>query len=312
MDLHSRARSCPASRALLVQRITIERWKVEKAAEALGISRRTAYKWLARHRREGEVGLRDRSSRPHGMPGSTPTPWRELVVELRRTRMTAAQIAVRLKLRRSTVARILKRAGLARLRVLEPLEPVIRYEWKRPGDLLHLDIKRLGKIGRIGHRIHGDRTRAVRGIGWEYVHVAIDDHSRLAYVEVLPRQDAPTTVVFLRRAITWFKRLGIHVRRILSDNGSAYRSKIFANRCGVLGLRHVRTRPYRPQTNGKAERFIQTLLREWAYVRPYATSKRRTQALPLWIRHYNHRRPHGSLHGLPPITRLGVRCEQRP
>jgi transposase InsO family protein len=226
--------------------------------------------------------------------------------------MTAAQIAARLKLPRSTVARVVRRAGLSRLRSLDPPEPVVRYEWKHPGDLLHLDIKRLGKIGRIGHRIHGDRTTRVRGIGWEYVHVAIDDYSRVAYVEVLPRQDGPTTAAFLRRAIRWFKSLGIRIQRILSDNGSAYLSRAFRARCEMLRLHHRRTRPYRPQTNGKAERFIQTLLREWAYVRPYPTSGKRTAALPAYLTRYNRRRPHGSLHGKPPFSRLGVRCEQRP
>jgi transposase InsO family protein len=226
--------------------------------------------------------------------------------------MTAAQIARRLKLARSTVARVLQRGGVSRLADLEPALPTVRYEWSRPGDLLHVDIKPLAKIARVGHRIHGDRTTRVRGIGWEYVHVAIDDYSRVAYVEVLPRQDGATTATFLRRAILSFKRQGIYVRRVLSDNGSAYKSRVFRSRCESLGVQHRRTRPYRPQTNGKAERFIQTLLREWAYVRPYAHSKSRRTALVPWLRYYNRRRPHGSLHDLPPTSRLGVRCEQRP
>jgi len=308
MDLHSGARTCPASRALLVRRITVEHWPVGAAASAAGISVRTAYKWLGRAR-GGD--LRDRSSRPHRSPRATPEPWRALILELRRCRLTGGQIAHRLKLRRSTVARVLQRAGLARLRSFEPAEPVVRYEHQRPGDLLHLDVKKLGKIGRIGHRIHGDRTTRVRGIGWEFVHIAIDDYSRVAYVEVLPNELGITTAAFLQRALAWFRQRGIRVRRILSDNGSPYVSKVFRADCAAQRVRHLRTRPYRPQTNGKAERFIQTLLREWAYVRPYPSSGQRRGALPGWLRHYNFRRPHGSLDGLPPISRLGVRREQR-
>lgn len=308
MDHHSGARTCPFSRALLVQRITTERWAVSAAATAAGISVRTAYKWLARAR-SGD--LRDRSSRPHRSPRATPQPWRDVIVELRRSRLTGAQIASRLKLRRSTVARVLQRAGLARLRSLEPAEPVVRYEWQRPGDLLHLDVKKLGKFRRVGHRIHGDRQRRDRAVGWEYVHVAVDDYSRVAYVEVLPNELGVTTALFLRRALAWFRDQGIRVRRVLSDNGSPYVSRIFRARCTAEQVRHMRTRAYRPQTNGKAERFIQTLLREWAYVRPYPTSGRRRAALPGWLTRYNLRRPHGSLLGQPPISRLRIRSEQR-
>jgi len=308
MDLHSGARTCPASRALLVRRIRAEQWTVDAAAKAAGISVRTAYKWLARAR-AGE--LHDRSSRPHRSPRATPEPWRALILELRRCRLTGAQIAHRLKLRRSTVARVLRRAGLARLRSLAPPEPVVRYEHQRPGDLLHLDVKKLGRFRRPGHRIHGDRQRCSPDVGWEFVHIAIDDYSRVAYVEVLPNELGITTAAFLQRALAWFRRRGIRVRRILSDNGSPYVSKVFRADCAAQHVRHLRTRPYRPQTNGKAERFIQTLLREWAYVRPYPTSGRRRGALPGWLRHYNFHRPHGSLHGLPPISRLGVRREQR-
>ena len=308
MDLHSGARTCPASRALLVRRIRAEQWTVDATAKAAGISVRTAYKWLARAR-AGE--LHDRSSRPHRSPRATPEPWRALILELRRCRLTGAQIAHRLKLRRSTVARVLRRAGLARLRSLAPPEPVVRYEHQRPGDLLHLDVKKLGRFRRPGHRIHGDRQRCSPDVGWEFVHIAIDDYSRVAYVEVLPNELGITTAAFLQRALAWFRRRGIRVRRILSDNGSPYVSKVFRADCAAQHVRHLRTRPYRPQTNGKAERFIQTLLREWAYVRPYPTSGRRRGALPGWLRHYNFHRPHGSLHGLPPISRLGVRREQR-
>lgn len=306
MDLHSGARTCPRSRALLVQRVTRERWTVEEAAEAAGISIRTVYKWLARHRAERKRGLMDRTSRPATVPHATTPARRELIVKLRASRMTGAQIARRLKMPRATVARVLSRSGLGRLKPIEASEPIVRYERKRAGELMHLDIKKLGKIGRVGHRIHGDRTTRVRGIGWECVHVAIDDFSRAAYVEVLPNETGMTTAAFLRRAIAWFKRQGIRIERILTDNGSAYRSRLVGSVCQELEVQHRWTRPYRPQTNGKAERFIQTLLREWAYVRAYPTSRRRTAALERYLVHYNRRRPHGSLHGNSPFSRLGV------
>ena len=308
MDLHSGARTCPASRALLVRRIRAEQWTVDAAAKAAGISVRTAYKWLARAR-AGE--LHDRSSRPHRSPRATPEPWRALILELRRCRLTGAQIAHRLKLRRSTVARVLRRAGLARLLSLAPPEPVVRYEHQRPGDLLHLDVKKLGRFRRPGHRIHGDRQRCSPDVGWEFVHIAIDDYSRVAYVEVLPNELGITTAAFLQRALAWFRRRGIRVRRILSDNGSPYVSKVFRADCAAQHVRHLRTRPYRPQTNGKAERFIQTLLREWAYAMPYRNSSLRIRALRSWLRYYNRERPHGSLGARSPLSRLEAQGEQR-
>lgn len=311
MDLHSRALTCPGSRALLVQRITVEGWSVGAAAEALGISRRTGHKWLARYRKHGLAGLNDRSSRPRRMPRATPQEWSELIVRLRGYRMTGPQIARLLRVPRATVARVLKRAGLERLKLLEPQEPVRRYEWSRPGDLLHLDVKKLARIGGVGHRIHGDRRRMIRGLGWEFVHVAIDDYTRLAYVEVLANETGETTVVFLRRALAFYRSHGIRVQRVLSDNGSGYKWRGFGACCRAFGMRHIRTRPYRPCTNGKAERFIQSMLREWAYAIPYPSSRARTAALANWLSYYNRRRPHGSLHGRPPISRLGVRSEQR-
>jgi transposase InsO family protein len=226
------------------------------------------------------------------------------VEHLRRQRWTAAAIAEALQLSASTVARLLRRQGLARLRALDPPVPVQRYQWARPGDLLHLDVKKLGRIGRVGHRISGDRRTRVRGIGWQYVHVAIDDASRLAYVEVLPDEGEATTTQFLWCARAWFRRHGIRVRRVLTDNGPAYRSARFARLCGSTGLRHLRTRPYTPRTNGKAERFIQTLLREWAYRRAYPSSQQRTEALPAWLYYYNWERGHGALHGRPPRSCL--------
>ena len=305
MNVHSLARTTPISRALLVDRVLRERWAVGEAAEAAGISERTAFKWLARHRSEGCFGLIDRSSRPHWSPARIPAGWRDLILKLRRSRKTGPEIAEELGLPRSTVARVLRRAGLQRLNLLEPREPANRYERKRPGELIHLDIKKLARIvGRVGHRIHGDRSVRVRGKGWEFVHVAIDDHSRLAYVEVLGDEKGVTAAAFLERAVAWFRRHGIRAQRVLTDNGSCYRSHLFQLACQRHGIRTLRTRPYRPQTNGKAERFIQTLIREWAYVRPYQDSKLRTKALKPWLRYYNRQRPHGSLNRKPPISRI--------
>jgi transposase InsO family protein len=305
MNIHSLARTTPSSRALLVQRIERQNWSVGRAARAAGISERTVYKWLARYRQGGGEALRDRHSRPHFSPTQLEPQRVELIVELRRTRKTGPQIARSLRMARSTVARVLKRARLHRLRLLEPPQPVQRYERRRPGDLLHIDIKKLVKIGgRVGHRIHGDRSTRCRGVGWEFVHVCIDDHSRLAYVEVLDNEQALTCVGFLGRAVAWFRSMDIRPRRVMTDNGGAYRSGFFQGACQRLRIRHLRTRPYRPCTNGKAERFIQTLLREWAYVRAYLTSRLRARALGPYLRYYNRHRPHGSLNGNAPLSRL--------
>lgn len=306
MNAHSGARTCPASRALLVQRVRAESWPVTRAAEALGISRRTAYKWLARDA-EGEP-LCDRSSRPRRRPTRTPQVWEDVIVLLRRTGMTGPQIARDLKRPRATVARVLRRAGLERLSKLRPAEPENRYQHRRPGDLVHLDVKKLGRIsGYYGHRVTGTRVGQRKGAGWDYVHVAIDDASRIAYAEVLRDETGATSAAFLRRAQTWFHTLGIRVRRVLTDNGSGYLARLFAHEIEKLRVVHKRTRPFRPRTNGKAERFIQTLMREWAYIRPYLTSNARARVLPRWLRHYNRRRPHGSLCGLPPFSRLRPR-----
>lgn len=308
MNLHSGARTCPASRALLVGRVRDAGWTVTRAAEAAGISRRTAHKWLGRYDDADMAGLADRSSRPRRSPRSTPVAWREMIVLLRRTKMTGPQIARDLKRPRATVARVLKQAGLERLKKLDVPEPENRYQHRRPGDLLHLDVKKLGRIGGVvGHRIHGDRRTRRRGAGWDYVHVAIDDRTRIAYAEVLRDETAETSTLFLRRALAWYRTLGIRVRRILTDNGSGYIARRFAHETERLRIVHKRTRPYRPRTNGKAERFIQTLLREWAYPVAYLTSAARTRVLPRWLRHYNRARPHGSLDGLPPFRQLRPR-----
>jgi transposase InsO family protein len=304
MNIHSNARTCPNSRATIVAHVKARAWSADQAF-AMGISTRTGFKWSRRYREDGPRGLLDRSSRPHRIPNLTGASRTELVIKLRRCRLTALEVAKRLRMPRSTVAAVLKRAGLSRLRDLEPPEPVQRYEREAPGDLLHLDIKKLGRIrGGVGHRITGDRRDTSRGAGWEYVHVAIDDYSRLAYVEVLANEQAETTVGFLKRALIFFRRHHVRIKRVLTDNGSAYISHLFAALCAQRAITHKRTRPYRPCTNGKAERLIQTLLREWAYKRPYTSSRRRTVALPRWLDHYNHRRPHGSLGGQSPIARV--------
>jgi transposase InsO family protein len=307
MNIHSNARTCPNSRGVIVEHMQASAWSADVAA-TMGISARTGYKWFRRYREEGLAGLRDRSSRPHSMPSLTPDGRAELVIRLRRCRLTGREIGRKLRMPRSTVAAILKRAGLSRLRYLDPPEPVVRYEREAPGDLIHLDIKKLGRIAKMGHRVTGDRRDRTKGAGWEYVHVAIDDASRLAYVEVLANEMADTTMEFLRRALIFFSRHGITVKRVLTDNGPAYRSHLFAALCRDKGMRHLRTRPYRPCTNGKAERLIQTLLREWAYKRPYRSSRARAATLPRWLDRYNHHRPHGSLGGRSPMARVVSQC----
>jgi transposase InsO family protein len=226
------------------------------------------------------------------------------IVALRRRRLTAAQIAARLSMARSTVAAVLARHGLERLSRLTPKPAVLRYERQRAGELLHLDVKKLARFRRVGHRIHGDRTRQSRHVGWDFLHVCIDDHSRLAYVESLADERAVSTTAFLRRAVRWFRQQGVHAERVMTDNGSGYRAHDFARSCRELGLRHLRTRPYTPRTNGKAERFIQTLMREWAYARPYRTSLDRADRLAPWLSYYNRQRPHAALGGRSPISRI--------
>jgi transposase InsO family protein len=304
MNIHRSARTTFASRVLLVERVHKQDWSIEEVAAAFGISDTTVRKWLARFDELGLAGLRDRTSKPHRQPLKTAPSWEAQILELRATRMTAQRIANSLSLPKSTVARVLARNGKSRLPPLHPPPPVVRYEWKRPGDLIHLDVKKLGRIRGIGHRITGVRQHRNRGIGWEYVHVCIDDNTRLAYVEVLGDEKGLTTAGFLQRATAWYAERGIRVRRVMSDNGSNYVSKVFAAACKQLRQRHLRTRPYTPRTNGKAERFIQTLLREWAYVQPYQHSKLRRAALRPYLRYYNERRPHGSLESLPPISRI--------
>jgi len=305
MKLHSNAKTCPANRQLLVERVCSNKMSMAAACEAFGVSRTTGYKWLRRYREGGATGLADRSSAPKRSPRRTSGAREAIVLRLRREhRMTARSIGTSLKMPRSTVSRILARHGLGPTRTCREKEPVVRYEHVRPGDLVHLDIKRLVRFSKPGHRVHGDRSVRSRGARYEYVHVAVDDFSRAAFVEVLPGQSADDAIGFLKRARAWFASIGITIRRLLTDNGSCYIAHAFAKARKALGIRHGFTRPYRPQTNGKAERFIQTLLHEWAYFRPYQSSTDRRRVLPKWLRHYNYHRPHGSLGARPPQSRF--------
>jgi transposase InsO family protein len=310
MNVHKNARTTPRSRAMLVARVIEEQWPVSAVALAFGISERTVYKWLARYRAEGVAGLQDRCSVARRRPHALGPAWLALIRLLRHAKLVAEEIAARLPIARSTVSGALTRLGLARLRYLNPPPPVQRYEWERPGELVHMDTKKLGRIERPSHRVTGNRRDAVRGAGWEYVHVAIDDCSRFTYVEILPDEKRYTATAFWLRALREFRRRGIQVQRVLTDNGSAYRSRPFRKACRWLGISTQRTRPYRPQTNGKAERVIQTLLRKWAYARPYATSGHRRAALTTWLRHYNEEKPHASLHRNTPISQLARFAEQ--
>jgi len=314
MKLHANARLSVKGRELLIDRLRAG-WSLTQAAMAAGVSERTARKWRARHHAEGPAGLLDRSSAPRSVPTRTSEDRIQAIAALRRLRFTGAEIAELLGMALSTVSGILTRIGMGKLGRLG-LEPAQRYERERPGELIHIDVKKLGRIqGGAGKRITGvtrnpsprrrDRNGVDRcAIGWEYVHIAIDDATRLAYAEVLTNEKASTAVAFLRRALAFYTAHGITVERVLTDNGSAYRSTIHSLACRALGLKHLRTRPYRPQTNGKAERFIRTMLAGWAYGAIYRSSRERTAALSGWLDHYNYRRPHGSLNHQPPANRL--------
>jgi len=304
MKLHRNAKTTPRSRAEIVDRVRRQGWSVADAATHASVSVRTGYKWLARYRAEGSAGLEDRGSAPRRVKRRVSPYWVGRILDARRKRRTAPQIALRFSLAQATVSRVLSRNGLGKLRALEPIEPVVRYERERPGELVHFDVKKLGRIDGVGHRIHGDRRTRVRGIGWEFVHVAVDDKTRLAYSEVLPDERGLTAKGFLERVIRWFARRGIRIERVLSDNGSCYRSRHFLKACRLAGITAKKTRAYRPQTNGKAERFIQTLIRGWAYARAYSSSLRRTSALPEWLRYYNTERPHRALGDIAPLTCL--------
>jgi transposase InsO family protein len=304
MNIHKNARLTFARRMELVRDVLDKRLSPAAAALAYGVSLPTARKWMGRYLAEGEAGLRDRSSRPRSSPRAIAPAQALGIVELRRRRLTQARIAASLGVSRSTVGRILARAGLSRLRDLEPSEPVVRYEHEHPGDLVHIDTKKLGRIERIGHRITGDRRDTVEGAGWEFLFVAIDDHARIGFTDLYPDERQASAVQFLHNTVAYFRCLKVRIRRVLTDNGSAFRSRRFAQACRRLGLKHSFTQPYRPQTNGKAERFIQSALREWAYAIPYNHSSERAQMLKRWIHHYNWHRPHQGIQGVAPISRL--------
>ena len=305
MDYHKNARTTVWSREQMVRQVIESGSTLAAAAAAANVSTRTAAKWVGRFRVDGRAGLTDRSCRPHRLYRPTRAEQVELVEVLRRQRWTGLGIAQQTGLSRTTVSRILRRHKLNRMRDLEPRPPVLRYEHPNPGDLLHLDIKKLGRIAKPGHRITGNPADRSRRVGWEYVHVAIDDHSRIAYSAIFADETAASVAVFLAQALAYYARLGIGIRRILTDNGPAYRSRQFARACTQLGLKHRFTRPYTPRTNGKAGRFIKTALNEWAYARTYQNSEQRQQQLLPWMHEYNWHRPHASLNHNTPISRAG-------
>ena len=312
MDTHKNAPLTPKGREAMVRSVIEEGLTKAVAAVRFNTTAKTVAKWVERFRAEGVDGLRDRSSRPLSLPSQTPPATCAAVEVLRRQRHTGKQIAAEVGVSAATVSRILRRLGLNRMRDLEPAEPVRRYEREHPGELIHIDIKKLGKFNRIGHRITGDRTGQSnlrsrgKGPGWEYVHVCIDDASRIAFSQILADEKKESAIAFLKAAVAYYASLGVSIARVMTDNGSCYRSKAFAKACRDLGLKHVRTRPYTPKTNGKAERFIQTALREWAYAIAYPTSNHRAAELPVWLHRYNWHRPHGSLKSKTPISRLAL------
>ncbi|MEO6016281.1 MAG: IS481 family transposase [Polaromonas sp.] len=303
MNSHKNARLTIQGRKLLIERIAV--MGLMPAAQAAGISRQTARKWLCRFEQSGHEGLRDRSSRPDRTRSTIDGKLASRIEQLRRSRMPMRSIAGVVGRSVATVSRFLASLGLSSLKALDPVEPVVRYEREAPGELLHMDTKKLGRIVRPSHRVTGNRRDSVDGAGWEVVHVAIDDHSRASFVQVLCDERKESVVDFLKAAVAHYKALGVNVKRLLTDNGSAYRSMLFAKTCQALGIKHSFTRPYRPQTNGKAERFIQTCLREWAYARIWSNSGERTAWLPAFLAYYNARRPHSALGYKPPASRLG-------
>jgi len=308
MDTHKNARLTPKGREEMVHAVVDRGLSKAAAARKYNTTPKTVGKWVKRFRSEGVNGLRDRSSRPLSSPGQTPRATYAAVEALRRQRYTGKEIGAELAISPATVSRILHRLGLNRLCALEPAEPVRRYERQRPGELIHVDIKKLGKFNDIGHRITGDRAgqSSRRGVGWEYVHVCIDDHSRIAFAKIMPDEKKRSAVAFLKAALAYYASLGIKVERVMTDNGSCYKSFAFHRACKRLGLRHIRTRPYTPKTNGKVERFIQTSLRQWAYAKAYHNSRDRQAELPSWLHRYNWHRPHAGIGDKAPISRLGL------
>ena len=306
MNLHRNACTTPISRAELVWRVLFGGETPTAVAAALGTTAKTVGKWVDRYQAEGLRGLEDRSSRPHRLYRPTPGEVRERIIELRRQHLPGEQIAGLAAVSPATVSRVLAAAGLSRIRDLEPPEPVVRYEREHPGELIHIDIKKLGRFDQVGHRMTADRTVRSRRVGWEFVHVCIDDASRVAFSQILPDEKKESAVAFLIAAVAYYESLGVTVARVMTDNGSCYRSKAFRKACADLKLTQIRTRPYTPKTNGKAERFIQTALREWAYAQAYPTSVDRAAQLPAWLHRYNWHRPHGGIKSQTPISRLGL------
>jgi transposase InsO family protein len=303
MDSHKNAPLTPAGRLRLVRAVQ-DGQSVALTADGFRVDRKTVRKWLKRFQREGEAGLADRSCRPKRSPRRIARGTAQRIVQLRRRRWTMEHISSELGVSRATVSRTLARAGLSHLSALDPVELPRRYERDAPGELIHIDIKKLGRIGRVGHRITGDRRSRVEGIGWEHVYVAIDDHSRVSYSQIHPFENSECATRFLAATIAYYQTLGIHIERIITDNARVFGSRPFIALCETEGIKRKRTRFYRPQTNGKAERFIQSALREWAYAHAYRSSSERTARLPHWLHAYNWHRPHASLGGCPPISRL--------
>jgi len=308
MNIHKNARLTPHSRAELVRRVLVEGQAPMAVATAMGVTLKTVHKWVTRFKDDGAAGLIDRSSRPHRLHRPTADATAVRIEVLRRLRWTGQQIAKETGVSPATVSRVLRRLGLSRIRDLEPAEPIRRYERDAPGDLIHIDIKKLGRFEKVGHRITGDRTghSNSRGVGWEFVHVSIDDASRIAFSQILPDEKKQSATAFLKAAFAYYQSLGVTVTRVMTDNGSCYKSFAFRDACKALGLRHIRTKPYTPKTNGKAERFIQTALREWAYAQAYPTSDQRAAELPTWLHRYNWHRPHGGIKYKTPISRIGL------
>ena len=311
MNIHKNARLTPLRREEMALSVIEGRFSKAAAARVYGVSAKIVARWVERFKAQGRAGMTDRSSRPGTLRAATPQAVIERIVMLRRYRLTGKHIALETGVSPATVSRVLKRAGLSRLKDIEPAAPARRYERDHPGELIHLDIKTLGRFERTGHRITGDRTGQSnsRGVGWEHVHVCIDDASRIAFTDIMPDQKAVSAIAFLKAAVAYYKSLGITVTRVMTDNGSCYKSFAFRAACRELGLRHIRTRPYTPRTNGKAERFIQTALTEWAYARAYDTSNQRAEDLPVWTHMYNWHRPHSALKSKPPISRLGLNAD---
>lgn len=308
MDTHKNAPLTPKGREVMVRAVLDQGLSKAAAAREFHTTPKTVNKWVKRFQAHGVEGLRDRSSRPLSLPSKTPLSICDAIAVMRRQRHTQAHIAAAFGVSPATVSRILKPRGLSLLSALEPQQPRPRYERETPGEIIHIDIKKLARFRKIGHRITGDRTSHTnkRGVGWEFVHVAIDDHSRVATAQIFPNEKASSAIAFLDYVVDYYRSLGVSVSRVMTDNGSCYRAKDFARACARLGVKHLRTKPYTPQTNGKAERFIQTILREWAYATAFNHSDERRQELPFWLHRYNWHRPHGGLAKCTPISRLGL------